>query len=93
MEGDLLVGVTKWFVLQAQFLLKKKKNKRKRKTMQVVYAFSFIFFPFGIFGRKLKSQERAVYLLQAAHEVVANGRSRQVGGARAPPYIEKVVRA
>lgn len=33
------------------------------------------------------------YLFQAAHEVVADRRSRQVGRARAPPDVEKVVRA
>lgn len=33
------------------------------------------------------------YLLQAAHEVVANWRSRQVSCTRAPTNIEKVIRA
>lgn len=39
------------------------------------------------------AQGSGVYLLEAAHEVVANWRSGQVGCARAPSDIEKVIRA
>lgn len=56
----------------------------------------FFFFPSEFktsFCSKLESQKQAVYLLQAAHEVVANGRAGQVSRARASSDIEKVVRA
>lgn len=43
------------------------------------------------FSSQLESQKQAVYLPQAAHEVVANRRSGQVGRARASSDVEKVV--
>lgn len=47
-ESSLLVAVTKWFILQAQFLLHKKKvfPKGDRDEMQAVYV--LLFFSFGI---------------------------------------------
>lgn len=62
--------------------------------MQAVYVLLFSLWNLKtFFGSKLESQKQAVYLLQAAHEVVANGRSGQVGCARASSDIEKVIRA
>lgn len=42
---------------------------------------------------RVSARRSDVYLLEAAHEVVANWRSRQVSCARTPSNIEKVVRA
>lgn len=69
---------------------------RRRWNAGCVRATFFFFPPSGFkmsFGNKLESQNQAVYLPQATHEVVANRRSGQVGRARASSDIEKVVRA
>lgn len=61
--------------------------------MHAVYVLLFLKKFKTSFAGRLNSQKQAVYLLQAAHEVVANRGSGQVGSARASSDIEKVVRA
>lgn len=104
LESSLPVAMTKWFVQQAQVLFQKNNNnkflpKGDRDEMQAVYALFFVYFlrikkkNNNIARQQRQKEKRDVYLLQAAHEVVANGRSGQVGRARASSHIEEIIRA